>query len=352
MNGRSRVGDVLRVVSMLGPLKRAEVRLVSSLLLGESRHPAPRRAAAERGGPPRLVDHDAAALRPSAVDTASLTPLTDSLGSLANNEKEIVRRMLAHPLSAPRRSASDERDDATGPDVAGAPDTEMAASDASQPAADRPKRRLQTRVRRWGAGVAAVPAALLAGGGAIIERAFRARQRKGSHGRAETSSHEDRADHTAADKVLRNTRWVPPPAPDPLVPAVRQRALAIELASSPVPAAVDVRRLVEDIASGRPRRDAPRRTRQSPRRGVQLLIDRGHGLDPYRDDVELLSRWLTRVVSPAALEVLHFTGDPRAVRALPRSAGRRAVTRTAVQRRDAAARVHRRRSHGPRDRAI
>lgn len=112
---------------------------------------------------------------------------------------------------------------------------------------------------------------------------------------------------------LTHTRWRRPPLAEPLVAPPRGRAFAIGLAAVDVPGPIDVRRLVEAVARRRLRRQPPRITRRSMRRGVQLLVDRGPALDPLRDDIARLIGWLVDVASDSGLQRLGFDGDPRFV---------------------------------------
>jgi hypothetical protein len=107
------------------------------------------------------------------------------------------------------------------------------------------------------------------------------------------------------------TGWSPPPPAPPLVPEGRQRALAMALARSFVPGPLDVRRMVEDRARRQARTAPPRQVLPSVRRGVQVVVDRGPALDPFRNDVASLVAALVRVASANGVEVLAFTGDPR-----------------------------------------
>lgn len=129
-----------------------------------------------------------------------------------------------------------------------------------------------------------------------------------------TGAHERASAGGAAPPVaLGSARYVPPPRADPIVGVRRGRALAVGLAGVSVPGALDVRRLVEDVARGRPQHAPPRLARRSLRRGVQLIVDRGQALDPLRDDVLQLAGWLRQVASPAGLQQLGFDGDPLVV---------------------------------------
>ncbi|WP_329402970.1 hypothetical protein [Streptomyces melanogenes] len=73
---------------------------------------------------------------------------------------------------------------------------------------------------------------------------------------------------------------------------------------------VDQRALLRGVAGRQALRAVPRRRRLSTRRGVQLLLDHGPGMAPFRDD----GLWLRDLVGSIAgrdrIEVLRFRGAP------------------------------------------
>ncbi|MFI1171000.1 hypothetical protein [Streptomyces melanogenes] len=73
---------------------------------------------------------------------------------------------------------------------------------------------------------------------------------------------------------------------------------------------VDQRALLRGVAGRQALRSVPRRRRLSTRRGVQLLLDHGPGMAPFRDD----GLWLRDLVGSIAgrdrIEVLRFRGAP------------------------------------------
>lgn len=104
----------------------------------------------------------------------------------------------------------------------------------------------------------------------------------------------------------------PPVRPwaEPLVAARQERALALALARAYVPGPLDLPALVAQRARRLARTRPPRRLQPTLRKGVQLLVDRGPALAPFRDDVAGLRRALIRVASSSGVEVLSYMADP------------------------------------------
>ncbi|MER6712584.1 hypothetical protein [Streptomyces sp. NPDC000877] len=75
--------------------------------------------------------------------------------------------------------------------------------------------------------------------------------------------------------------------------------------------AVDIPALIDTLAHGRPVRRLPRLPLPTMRYGVQVLVDRGPGMQPFRrDQNELLDR-VRAVVGPSLVEVGYFSGTPQ-----------------------------------------
>jgi hypothetical protein len=101
------------------------------------------------------------------------------------------------------------------------------------------------------------------------------------------------------------------PPPSPLFRPPRGRAiLSTTLATVINEGDIDLERVVEMLASGQMLSSLPRLPSLTLRRGVELLIDRGPGIDPFRGDVEWLVRNLDDILSDDQLEVSSFAGCP------------------------------------------
>jgi len=99
--------------------------------------------------------------------------------------------------------------------------------------------------------------------------------------------------------------------PPPLFAPPRGRAiLSTTLATVVNEGDVDLDRVVEQLADGQMLRQLPRLPSLTLRRGVQLLVDRGPGIDPFRGDIEGLSRHLDDILSDDRLEIASFAGCP------------------------------------------
>jgi hypothetical protein len=74
---------------------------------------------------------------------------------------------------------------------------------------------------------------------------------------------------------------------------------------------LDVEAAVERVASGRPLEELPRRRRRSATFGVQLLVDGGVGMEPFRRDCVAAAAALRRVVGRTRVSTLHFEATLR-----------------------------------------
>ena len=84
-------------------------------------------------------------------------------------------------------------------------------------------------------------------------------------------------------------------------------ALAIALEET---GELDEHRAIATIASGEQLQKIPLRLRPSSRYGVQLLVDRGARLQPFRADQQQLITDLSEIVGKHRLRVLRFSGFP------------------------------------------
>src|SRR5262249_29672133 len=99
--------------------------------------------------------------------------------------------------------------------------------------------------------------------------------------------------------------------PRPLFGPPRGRAiLSTTLATMVDEGEIDLGRVVEQLAQGKLLEALPRLPSLTLRRGVQLLIDRAAGLDPFRGDAERLVQSLDDILGDDRLEVASFSGCP------------------------------------------
>lgn len=106
-----------------------------------------------------------------------------------------------------------------------------------------------------------------------------------------------------------NPRLLPPL--DPLLPE-RIAAATVEAVTAirQPDGALDVSRIVERIASAQPLHHLPCRPRPTLRRGLQLLLDMGEGMMPFRGDQAALRRRILTVVGDELVNVQRFVGTP------------------------------------------
>ncbi|MEV1065243.1 hypothetical protein [Streptomyces sp. NPDC050263] len=96
-----------------------------------------------------------------------------------------------------------------------------------------------------------------------------------------------------------------------LVPAWTS-AIVRSLISRRVPeGTVDIPSLIDTLAHGRPVGRLPRMPVPTMRYGVQVLVDRGAGMQPFRRDQNQLLERVCAVVGPHLVEVGYFSGVPQ-----------------------------------------
>jgi hypothetical protein len=101
------------------------------------------------------------------------------------------------------------------------------------------------------------------------------------------------------------------PAPLPLFSRLQRRGiLSAALATYANEGDIDLDAAIESLAALRPLTRLPRIPAPTLRRGVQLLIDRGDGMDPFLADEDGLIRQLDDILSDDRLEVLYFAECP------------------------------------------
>ena len=101
------------------------------------------------------------------------------------------------------------------------------------------------------------------------------------------------------------------PAHDPLFDARWHREIAVAATAQLLPLGlVDVPALVDRAARNLPVVSVPRKRRWSVNRGVQLLIDGGSGMEPFRKDQSAFTTVVRSVVGPERVEVVEFDDAP------------------------------------------
>lgn len=112
------------------------------------------------------------------------------------------------------------------------------------------------------------------------------------------------------------TDLLPPPIPaaplaaEPLFKPSHQRALLAALASVERPGReVDIDALVELMAARQPVGQVPRRLEATTRLGVQLLLDHGASMGPFRRDLRQLAVALRRVIGTDEVDALAIHDD-------------------------------------------
>lgn len=103
----------------------------------------------------------------------------------------------------------------------------------------------------------------------------------------------------------------PPPPPEPLLnPATARAVLSTALSTFLPDGPLDLAALVRAAASGRAVDAVPRRPRRTMGHPVQLLVDRGEGMLPFRADVRQLTGRVRMVAGADRVSVLGFEGTP------------------------------------------
>ncbi len=107
-----------------------------------------------------------------------------------------------------------------------------------------------------------------------------------------------------------NEPGVTPPI-QPLFDRLRRRGiLSSALATHVAEGDFDLERVVATVSAGQPLEYLPRLPVTTLRRGVQLLLDVGQGMDPFAEDQRGLIRALDDVLADDRFEVLLFAGCP------------------------------------------
>jgi hypothetical protein len=103
----------------------------------------------------------------------------------------------------------------------------------------------------------------------------------------------------------------PPLARDSLLPAGQHRAILAALCRSPAATGdIDIDTLVERIARREPVRTLPPAVAPTTRRGVQVLVDFGDGMQPFIGDQEEVVEELERIAGQDGFEILRFACTP------------------------------------------
>jgi len=115
----------------------------------------------------------------------------------------------------------------------------------------------------------------------------------------------------ATGKILAADETAEPPAPLPLFSRAQRRGILSAALSTYVDEGdIDLDAAIESLAALRPLTRLPRTRVPTLRRGVQLLIDRGTGMDPFLADQDGLIRQLDDILSKDRLEILYFMECP------------------------------------------
>lgn len=129
-------------------------------------------------------------------------------------------------------------------------------------------------------------------------------------------------------EILAADETAEPPAPLPLFSRVQRRGILSAALSTYVDEGdIDLDAAIESLAALRPLTRLFRTRTPTLRRGVQLLIDRGAGMNPFLADQDGLIRQLDDILSDDRLQILYFMECPtRGV--TDRPGGRRRPWRT------------------------
>ena len=99
--------------------------------------------------------------------------------------------------------------------------------------------------------------------------------------------------------------------PEPLLDPRQERALHGGLAASLLPEGdIDIDRLATVMAGGHWPRELPRRLQWSTRHGLQVLVDEGPGMAPFRQDVARTLARLSALLPDDRVTRLSFVGSP------------------------------------------
>jgi hypothetical protein len=102
----------------------------------------------------------------------------------------------------------------------------------------------------------------------------------------------------------------PRPPLEPLLAPLSTRTILTAALSTPVSSGIDVSRAIERVARREPLDRLPLRTRQSMRRGIQLLHDKSSGMMPFLRDQASFSAAVVRVAGRQRVASGAFIGSP------------------------------------------
>ena len=115
----------------------------------------------------------------------------------------------------------------------------------------------------------------------------------------------------AAGEILALDETAEPPAPLPLFSRAQRRGILSAAISTYVEEGdIDLDAATENLAALLPLTCLARTRIPTLRRGVQLLIDRGAGMDPFLADQDGLIQQLDDILSDDRLEILYFMECP------------------------------------------
>ncbi|MEU8761553.1 hypothetical protein [Streptomyces sp. NPDC048659] len=130
--------------------------------------------------------------------------------------------------------------------------------------------------------------------------------------RGDQGPDEEAARRPPVEPLARPSGEYRPPPYEPLFVPRWTDAVIRALVARPVPEGpVDLDALIDALARCRPVTALPRLPVPTLRHGVQVLVDRGAGMQPFRRDQDELLRRVRAVVGPALVEVGYFSDAPQ-----------------------------------------
>jgi hypothetical protein len=298
-----RLGDLLRVVGTLGRLSDEEKALLGDLIPGD--HPSgPATRSDHRGQRPRPTGSLPGPAGAAEDGQPALNRRRHWWGRASRRIVEALRSMLALVTSARRRPAR------------------IVAAAVGLTALVGGVLLVVMGYVILAMAVWTAPTLIALGWARDLLHWWRSPVRLSRVTSTEAYDHVTRDEAAGGPLTFKRTSWTPPPPATPLTAATQQRALAMALAGTAVGGRINVLALVDDFAQRRARRAPPRLPRPSLRRGVQLIVDRGPALEPFRGDLERLRNALLSVVSQSGMDEIGFESDPGTVVRRRRHGGR------------------------------
>jgi hypothetical protein len=114
----------------------------------------------------------------------------------------------------------------------------------------------------------------------------------------------------AHPRVIAQESLAPLPHEPLFFPRWTRAILSNALATTSPDGPIDVARVIEHVTRREPLRALPRLPEPTLRRGVQLLMDQGEAMNPYKRDQQELFKRMTQVVGRDKVQALTFRGFP------------------------------------------